>query len=132
MKIVKSFPPNIETIRAILEPTPDAVYAYGDTIYNPSGKELSPDIILHENIHSKQQGINPEGWWAQYLADCNFRFKEELEAYGHQYAFAQEHVRNKKLLEWAKESMALALSSEAYGRLCTYGEAESKIRNYAQ
>lgn len=131
MKIINTFPPNIDLICTFLDVPTDATFAYGNIIYNPSGKELSQDIIQHEQIHERQQAESPDVWWAKYLSDRDFRLKEETQAYGMQYAFAQQHVKSRKLLEWAKESMALALSGAAYGKLCTYGEAESRIRNYA-
>ncbi len=130
MKIVKDWPPNIDTIRLFLKPNKGAVFCYGDTIYNPSGKELTADVIYHEEVHSKQQGDNPEAWYTEYLRNPAFRLREELEAYGQQWLFVKEKVKDAKLREWIKENMALALSGEEYGTLISYGQAESKIRNY--
>lgn len=130
MKIVEEYPPNYELISLTLGAQPKACFCYGDTIYNPSKRNVPLDQEAHEMVHSEQQGSDIDGWWARYLTDKDFRFSQELEAYGRQWIFAKEHVQDKKLLRWAKESMALALSGESYGSLCTYGEAESKIRNY--
>jgi len=130
MKIVTAPPPNVEEIALLLGYQPHASYCYGDTIFNPSGKELPADIIFHESVHCRQQGSNPQGWWYNYLTDPEFRLRQEVEAYGEQYLFAKRHIKEAKVLSWAKESMAFALSSEAYGSLLTYGQAESKIRNY--
>lgn len=131
MKTVKSFPPNSDLIQAALTPPPDALYCYGDTIYNPSGKEIPADIHYHEYIHSLQQGDNPDAWWSQYLLDEDFRLDQEIEAYGMQYLFVCKYIDTPAIRKWALDSMSTALSSESYGRLLTYGQASSKIRNYS-
>ena len=133
--IINDYPPNIDLIRiSDLNPPDDAIYPYGKDIYSPVKKEkdISPDILYHEQIHQEQQGDNPDIWWTQYLTDREFRLEMEIHAYGSQYQFAKTHVKDRKLLRWALENMASALSSEAYGKLLTYGEAESKIRNYGK
>jgi hypothetical protein len=132
MKTVTAFPPNYSLIKSVLNPPAHAAFTYGDTIYNPCGRELPPDITYHESVHSKQQGDDPESWWNRYLSDSSYRLAQEVEAYGEQYAFACRHVSNNKLRTWAKESMALALSSEAYGGVVSFSEAESLIRRYAK
>ena len=134
MKILNQNPPNIDLILAAgLKPSKDTVFCYGDTIYNPSGKKLSPDIEHHESIHARQQkDIGIDEWWRRYLSDKDFRLSQEIEAYGEQYKFAQKYVKDTKLLRWALENMAYALSGEEYGNLISYGEAESKIRNYGK
>ncbi len=149
MKEIRGLPPNIEFIRTALPSVPpDALFCYGGIIYNPGGREITPDLELHESIHSRQQGSNPDAWYSNYLTDPVFRLSQEIEAYGEQYAFAKQHIEKvaeqahaegkvlaagkTKLLEWALDSMATALSGEAYGSLLTYGEAKSKIRNYSR
>ena len=67
MKIVKSNPPNIDLILVSdLKPPKDAFFCYGDTVYNPSGREILPDIEFHESIHTKQQGNDPDGEIERY------------------------------------------------------------------
>jgi len=132
MKIVHSRPPNYDLLALMLPVSDDFVYCYGDIIYNPSGKELPPDIIFHESIHKRQQGENIDLWYNKYITDPHFRFQQELEAYGEQYSFLCQHIQDPKFRAKQKESMALALSGEAYGNLVSYGEAESKIRNWAK
>lgn len=147
MDAKQAYPPNIDSIQAILRPSSTAIFTFGGTIYNPSGRELLPDIIHHEEVHQKQQGNNSDSWWLRYLGDPQFRLAQEIEAYGKQYAFACKHINAEadraisegktlaisptKLKKWALGSMAAALSGETYGNMCSYGEAESKIRNIA-
>lgn len=62
------------------------VFTYGDTIYFAKGN-LTPDIIVHEMKHMKQQ-VNvggPENWWKKYFEDEEFRLSQEIEAYQAQY-----------------------------------------------
>jgi hypothetical protein len=132
MKVVEGYPPNYELIATALNPNDQAVFCYGDTIFNPGGRQLTEDVVEHERTHSAQQGSDPDGWYHRYLTDPAFRLEQEIEAYGAQYAFAKRFVKSGKLLRWALESMAKALSGEDYGSLIGYGAAESKIRTYAK
>lgn len=132
MKIVNDYPPNYRAIVDALGEQPSAFFCYGDTIYNPSGREVPLDIEKHEEVHMKQQGDNPELWWFRYLSEPDFRFEQELEAYGTQYAIAKQAVGGGKLLEWALDNMSEAFASESYGSLISFAEARSKIRNFAK
>ncbi len=131
MIIKETYPPNYKELNQVLGPLAPhkPVFTYGDVIYNPFGREITPDIEYHEKIHSKQQGQYPEVWYYKYLYDKKFRLEQEIEAYGFQYLYAKKHVSG-KLLEWVRKNMAEALSGAAYGNLLSYGQAESKIRNY--
>lgn len=146
MKVVVGFPPNYDIISAALQPEAHAIFCYGDTIYNPSDRKLSPDVEFHESIHARQQGDSPDAWYARYLTDPMFRLEQEIEAYGEQYHYARTHIEaeafkaevegkvlvagKKKLLGWALTSMAKALSGPSYGNLLTLPQAESRIRHY--
>lgn len=130
MKISKDRPPNFRAIVDALGESKNAIYCYGDTIYNPNGRDVTPDIEIHEQVHSKQQGDQPEIWYYKYLNDGNFRLQQEIEAYGTQYAFVKPHVHG-KLREWIKDNMAQALSSGDYGNLISHREAEQAIRQFA-
>lgn len=133
MKKSADYPPNYKTI---LEYLPDAdnghtIFCYGDTLYNPNGREISADLDAHEEVHSAQQGDNPDLWWQQYLTSPAFRLAQEIEGYGAQFALLKDHAHG-KLREWLLDSMATALSGLTYGKLISFGEARSKIRNYSR
>ena len=132
MKETTDFPPNYNQILISIPKVADGkpIFCYGDTIHNPYKIHLTPDLIVHEEKHKEQQGIAPEVWWEKYLASVEFRFQQELEAYGTQYAFMKPHVHG-KLREWLLDKLAEALSGELYGGIITFAEARSKIRNYA-
>ena len=110
------------------------VFCYGDTIYNPFGREITPDVEHHESIHSRQQAqfTSPDDWYSRYLTDKKFRYEMELEAYSEQYSFGKEIVKKNKLTDAFLDSLASELCGEAYGLGLTFGEARSKIRNFAR
>lgn len=128
MKIVPTFPPNIDKIvEHIGNPPMTAVFTYGDTIYNPSNGVVDSYLITHEETHQKQQGEVPEEWWSKYYTDKQFRLDQELEAYRNQY---RHFCRNKKdPNKEAKflEFIAFHLSSEMYGNIITKEEAKERI-----
>src|SRR3990167_9548122 len=93
MRILVSYPPNYAEIKKVLNPPPDAVFAFGAVLYNPSGQELPPDILIHEEAHEKQmRGWRPESWWTKYLMDSAFRLSVEIPAYAAQYRFVKERI----------------------------------------
>lgn len=131
MKVSEKYPPNINDIRLFLDVSDDVIFCYGDTIYNPSKKTITEDLMLHEEVHKRQQGGLPDAWWFRYLRDEQFRLEQELEAYGVQYSLVKSKTSG-KLREWILDKMAEALSGKVYGNLLNFAQAKSKIRNYAE
>ncbi len=138
MKISASLPPNYKEIVAAFDLSRNdqgvPVFTYGDTLHNPSGAPIPVHLMKHEEIHSKQQGYSNHGaaaWWKRFIEDPAFRLEQELEAYGTQYLFARKSfsIRNATQL---LHVLATDLSSPAYGSMLSYGEAASKIRNWAK
>lgn len=134
MIIKEDFPPNIEMIKIFFPHLEEykPVFCYGDTLYNPFKAKLTIDIEVHEEVHSKQQGTDPEGWYYNYFHDIHFRLKQEIEAYGTQLQFINSLHLPSKMREWKEEKLAEGLSSPLYGSMVSYAEAKSKIRNYAK
>lgn len=133
MEIKNELPPNFNRIKEVLNPPDDAVFAYGDIIFNPSGGKIPEDIILHEEVHQKQQKLfgTPELWWVKYLKDTNFRLIEEVEAYAAQYNFIKGKVPN-KILKVALQELANNLIEVYNIPDITFGKAQTLIRKYAQ
>jgi len=130
MKIINRLPPHYSEIKAVLNPPKDAIFCYGDTIYNPSGGIVWPDLEFHEHCHEIQQGDNPDKWWMLYLSNSVFRQQEEIQAYSAQYTFLKEKIKmTNKDLKQALFEMAQVLSGD-YKLDLTYQEAENLIRNY--
>lgn len=81
MKIEVAYPPNFDAVCETfpLAAQPGVIFAYGDTIYNPSGAGIPTPIREHEEEHGKRQrACGVEEWWERYLADRVFRYEEEL------------------------------------------------------
>ena len=130
MKFSNEKPPNYEEMLAhfpLIEKF-KPVFAYGDTVYNPFHVVLTPDLIYHEAVHLKQQGMDPEAWYREYLTNATFRFTQELEAYQEQYRFFSRHVKDRELVSHLLSALAEALSSALYGKLTTFSEARKLIR----
>ena len=85
MKIITDKPPNWEQILEVFPHArnPVVIFAWEDTIYNPGGNVISPDLIAHEIAHGSRQiqANGAQAWWNLYLQDQEFRYEEEL--YGH-------------------------------------------------
>ncbi len=109
-------------------------FTYGDTIYNPTGVEITDELIRHEETHMEQQQFSREVavlWWQRYIQDAEWRVEQEAEAYGNQYALycQKEKDRNKRVKYLHK--IAGYLSSEMYGNAIDHKGAREKIDAYA-
>lgn len=128
VRIETSWPPNINDIRKVFPVTEGVIFAWGpDTIHNPSGNTLPPELIAHERVHHRQQGEDVEGWWARYLADPEWRLEQEIEAHRAEWRAYQRQgksatKRRKKLAE-----IAGRLASPLYGLEMTPTEARTLI-----
>lgn len=128
MKIINQFPPNINQIVAKFDLTGfNPVFAYGDTLYNPSGLPISQDLMIHEETHERQQeAYGRDQWWAMYLENGKFRLTQEVEAYREQYKFIKT-VLNRKGRIGALNVFAENLSSALYGNIINKKEAKELI-----
>jgi len=127
MLIQETYPPNIEEIKKLFKITSLTIYAYGDTIYNPSGLNINKPLLEHELVHIKQQNNNPKEWWIKYLQDIDFRLNQEVQAFQRQYRVAKG-INKSQSHEYLKE-LASNLSGELYGELITYFEALKIIKS---
>lgn len=125
--VIKGYPPNYATIKVILNPPETTCFTYGNEIYSPT-EELSPDILIHESVHERQQGDNPEAWWDKYLIDENFRKEQEIEAYSTQYKWIRERF-NAKIAKKFLDNYAKHLST-LYRLNITKSQALTLIRKY--
>lgn len=136
LEIKKEYPPNYQDFLFHLGDVSKykPVFCYGNTIYNPFERELTPDVIFHESVHAKQQSVypTPDMWYLRYFNEPEFRLECEKEAYGEQYAFAKRHGVKGKLLTWIREQLSIELSGKAYGTLMTISQADTFLRRYTQ
>lgn len=130
MKISKSFPPNF---RQVVKAFPAArghgvIFTYGDTIFNPSGVDIPPCLMEHEQVHSKRQGKNEdiiEEWWGRYIASAKFRFEEEVLAHEAEYRWYINS--SKKQQKIALNYIARRLASPMYGSMTTLKRAKAQL-----
>lgn len=100
------------------------IIAYGNVVYCKF--EISPDLIVHEQTHIKQQlDYGVEKWWDRYLEDKDFRLSQELEAYKNQANYLKE--KKPKGYYDRLEKICKDISSSMYGNIISYEEASNLI-----
>lgn len=112
----------------------NVLFTYGDIIYNPDGVNIPDHIIVHEEVHEKQQsqeGMTPELWWGKFLRDIEFRIDQESEAYAVQYRFFCKHKKDRNQRNRFLVGLAQSLSGPLYGKSISYIEAMQLIRKRA-
>jgi hypothetical protein len=128
-EVVDGRPPNYEAIVAVFPgaANPGVIFAYGDRIYAPGGRKLTPALQAHEGVHCARQGGRPDHWWGLYLTDPRFRLEEEVLAHGAEYrAYCARHANRLKrtqALEWIAHKLAAPL----YGNLISPEDAQRAI-----
>ena len=133
MKIINAKPPIYDMIIASgMRPHEGVVYAYGNTIYNPSGSSISEDVICHESIHGVQHGDNPESWWQRYLSDPHFRIAQEVEAYAAQYDYLCSTIKDKNARYQLVLRIAHTLSGPIYGEVISTAAALKMVKTKAK
>jgi hypothetical protein len=81
LKIEVAKPPLFDEIVKVFPKATEygVIFAWGDTIFNPSGIGISNPLRCHEEIHGERQRIKGvENWWQDYLTNQNFRYAEEV------------------------------------------------------
>lgn len=133
MKIEKELPPNITDIEKVFPGVTrrsmgGIFFAYGNTIYNPSGKIIAPELLAHEMVHSIQTEARggPECWWEMYLEDTDCRREWEIEAHRVEYEYVQLHS-NRAFRRRAAKLISARLAGPLYGNLMTTATARRLI-----
>lgn len=132
MKVIKAFPPNYTEIAKVFPVAgkPGILYAWGDKLYNPSGVQVSPWLMAHEETHGRQQqAVDIPLWWRRYIDDPWFRLDQEIEAHRKEW---QEYLdlmqgANPKHVNQYLDLIASRLSSPLYGNLITFDRAVEEI-----
>lgn len=130
MNVVKGLPPNFGDVVAVFPnaSNPGVIFTYGDTIYNPSGILLTPELHAHEGIHCGRQGDHVEDWWIQYLRDAEFRLNEELLAHRAEYRTYAASERDRNTQNSYLRQVARRLAGPLYGNMITEGQAIREIK----
>lgn len=132
-QIVRHRPPNFEKVAAVfpLAHKDTVIFAYGDTIYNPSGQELLPSLMAHELVHCNRQiAMGVEKWWDKYLIDGDFRYQEELLAHIAEYKNVSNDIQiNRNQRRSMLKQIVKRLSGPLYGRAVSTSQAKKDIKN---
>ena len=133
MRIVEENPPNFEEIKKHFDLSGKVpVFAYGDILYNPAGSEIQPHLLVHEEVHQKQQNkMGVKKWWAEFIKNPGFRLSQEMMAFIVQYYYVKKNF-NGKAQKWFLSRFADDLSSPMYGNMITRHQAETRIRKGAE
>lgn len=131
-KIIKAYPPNFNALSKVfpIKGQQGILYSWGDRIYNPSGLEIPPHLLVHEGVHGERQrsimSIDPvvstEMWWDHYIDDVVFRIIEEK--YAHQ---AEWKAYNGSAPDLYLEGMVRRLSGPLYGNMVSSNQARDMI-----
>lgn len=128
MKIVDTYPPNIDKIAAALPGArrTGVIFTYGSTIYAPHGVKVSSALKRHEQVHSDRQAIiGVEQWWDRYIDSSEFRFHEELLAHRAEYDWFRTYRPGK--CRAMLHTITARLSSDLYGSVVLRKQCEDLI-----
>lgn len=146
MRIVEAYPPLIEEIDAAFKVRGKPIlYAWGDTIFNPLGVAVPPELVAHEKVHGRRQLaalVDPQSpqlaeaairvWWMRYIADADFRLREEIHAHVAEFlSLCEQHaarwVSQRNMRRAFAAAVARKLSAPLYGGLITFREARAAL-----
>lgn len=139
MKIEIANPPNFEHILAAFPNAsqPGVIFAYGDTIYNPSNIVIPSPLLAHEEVHGERQrhivGYGYPGartWWEKYIDDPEFRYNEELLAHAAEYKVQIRvlHDRNERAKLVMRTAQRLLAPLYNYGKPKSLNQAICDLR----
>ena len=115
-------------LREKFNPGPNAIFTYGDTVYNPSGGVLTPELRAHEAVHIKQQEeVGAAAWWDRYLIDVEFRLAQELEAHRVEYQTYCKTMKDRNKRSKFLNIIAVRLASPMYGGIINSTQAARQI-----
>lgn len=128
MKIINTPPPNYEEVKKHF-PNADfnkgTLFTYGDTCYC---RNISPDLIVHEETHTRQQ-TNPDEWWQRYFTDADFRLSQEVEAYRNQWQWILSNIKDRNRRFKMLVRISRELSGGLYNNMVSFSEAQKLIAN---
>lgn len=129
MRVLKENPPLFEEItKSFPISGRDIIFAWGDTIYCPSGGNIPRQLLAHEEVHGKRQGTDVLGWWGKYLVDPEFRFSEELPAHIAELKCYFEFTKDRNSRAVYLSQCATRLASPLYGGLVKFPAAMKLLR----
>ena len=107
---------------------PRVLFAWGNTVYNPSGIEIPQCLWDHEIVHGHRQGKDVEGWWRRYMDDPVFRLNEEIPAHiAELESLLETGDRNER--RRAYKQTAQRLAAGLYGGLISPKKAKALLKD---
>lgn len=133
LNIIQCHPPNFTKIANKFPGVhgEGVIFAYGDTIYNPSGVDIPASSMDHEAVHCiRQIEIGVEHWWHMYLTDDKFRYDEEVLAHQAEWKNIREDFSmTRQQRRYLLKQIAKRLSGPLYGRAVSFEKANRDIKN---
>jgi hypothetical protein len=128
--IKREKPPNYEQIAAAFQLNGREIFAYDGVIYAPGTGVITPELVVHETVHFKQQEVEGvESWWKKYIDDPEFRMAQEIPAHKLEYrAFLKTHKDRNERVRYL-ELVANRLSSKMYGNVITKKQALCQLNS---
>jgi hypothetical protein len=103
------------------------LWSWEDSIYNPMDVDIPPELRAHEMVHGERQSVQgAKVWWAQYLADKNFRFEEERLAHRAEWReYLRRHAGRNN--QFVLDMITTRLASALYGHMVSLDGARFAI-----
>jgi len=138
MKIIRAYPPIYSTLvtHFPIKGKQNILYAWGDTIFNPSGHPVPQWLHDHEAVHGQRQlaiaAAAPFSapiyrWWDQYIMDTQFRLSEEILAHRAEWKSFVKHNLTLGKQEDYLRGMVERLSGPLYGKVISPKAALQEI-----
>lgn len=137
-EIIVGKPPVFDMVSAAFQVNPiNALFTYGNKIYNPGNNPVPEYLVVHEKVHMVQQNWNDKDaalWWGKFLRDPEFRIDQESRAYGTQYAWMCKNMkeyRGRDQQFQLRVGLARILAGPLYDNCISHGEAMGLIKQHA-
>jgi hypothetical protein len=134
MRIIDGRPPMFEEILAAFPDAarPGVIFCWGEKIFAPGQRTLPAELVAHERVHCEQQWRGIEAWWRTYIADPEFRLREELPAHVAEFkSLCEQHrakwVSERNMRRTFAAAIARKLAAPLYGNLISIESAKTAL-----
>ena len=129
MRVVYERPPNFAEINDKFDIAGKSViFAWADVIFNPMRVDISPALMVHEEMHaSRQRRHGPEMWWRSYIDSDRFRLEEEILAHQVEYRERLRGAVNRSERRHILSTLAKRMAMPMYGKMITRAAAKKVL-----
>ena len=115
--------PLMEEYKKHFDITKRTIFALGEDIY--TDYPLTPDLLVHENVHLRQQAeIGVKEWVYDFIYNPERRLEIELEAYREQL----KSIKDRNYRAKVRWESAGNLSSSLYGNIISRADAFNLLK----